>query len=188
MTGRDIFKTFKPLLNVLVYVIKPVPTFIKVFWWDILKPYSQKFFIAIRYVLLKSIIKECGDNVRIGCNVTIIHWSNLTLGSNISIHDNCYLDAAGGLIIKNDVSIAHSSSILTTNHSWEDIIIPIKYNPLIKGSVTIENDVWIGCGCRVLANVTIKSRSIIAAGAVVNKDIEGHSIFGGVPAKLIKKL
>ena len=84
--------------------------------------------------------------------------------------------------------LAHNSTIMTTNHTWNDIEIPIKYNKTTKGPVNIDNDVWIGCGCRILSGVNIKTRSIVAAGAVVNKDIEANSLFGGVPAKLIKKI
>ena len=153
-----------------------------------LKNFSLKPFIAIRYIILKSLIKECGDNVRIGCNVTIVHWHELSLGSNISIHDNCYIDGAGSLIIKNNVSIAHNSSILTTNHSWQDKLIPIKYNAVTLQKVIINDDVWVGCACRILAGVEIGSRSVIASGAVVNKNVLSNSIYAGVPAKFIKQI
>lgn len=54
--------------------------------------------------------------------------------------------------------------------------------------VEIENDVWIGCGVRIMAGVTIHKRSIVAAGAVVTKDIDSGSLVGGVPAKMIKEI
>lgn len=58
----------------------------------------------------------------------------------------------------------------------------------IFASVVIEDDVWIGCGVRILSGVKISERSVVAAGAVVNKQFERRSLIGGVPAKLIKKL
>ena len=100
----------------------------------------------------------------------------------------CYIDGAGGIEIGNDVSIAHSSSILSTNHTWNDVTVPIKYNKETFSKVTIENDVWIGCGCRILAGVTLHERSVIAAGAVVTSTVESNSVYGGIPAKLIKKI
>src|SRR5690606_10684526 len=103
-------------------------------------------------------------------------------------HSNCYIDANGEVEIGNNVSIAHNSTILSTNHDWSDITVPIKYNPVTYGKVLISNDVWVGCGCRILAGVHIQSRSIIAAGAVVNKNVSPKTIVGGVPAKLIKQL
>ncbi len=188
MTGRDKFKKTSKILNAMVIVCKLLPKFIRIFIWDLIRPFSQLIFIGMRYVILKSLIKNCGNNTRIGTNVTILNWDKITLGSNVSIHDNCYIDGAGGLFMENNVSIAHNSSILTTNHSWNDLSLPIKYNPVVYGKVILRNDVWVGCGCRILSNVEIGRRSIIAAGAVVNKGVASHTIYGGVPAKLIKDL
>ena len=65
--------------------------------------------------------------------------------------------------------------------------IPIKYNKIIIKPVCIENDVWIGCGCRLLGGTIIKTRTIFAAGAVINNRLyESGYIYGGVPAKKIK--
>lgn len=187
-TGREKFSRFKKLLNISAILFSVFPKFIRIFFWDISSRYSQTLFIAFRYILLKTFVKECGDNIRIGKNVNLLNTQGLVLGSNISIHDNCYIDAAGGIEIGDNVSIAHNSSLISSNHSWEDKSIPIKYNPLIPNKIIICEDVWIGCGCRILAGVTISSRSIIAAGAVVNKNMESNCIYGGVPAKLIKKI
>jgi len=188
MTGRERFKKNKEIIEVLIKVIKLFPRFIRVLMWDWSSRYSQVFFIGIRYILLKSLIKDCGANVRIGTNVQIINWHGLSLGDNISIHANCYIDAVGEIEINNNVSIAHSTSILSSNHTWEDDMLPIKYNPLSVGKVIIEDDVWIGCGCRILSGLRIEHRSIIAAGAVVNKGVFSKGIYGGVPAKLIKTI
>ena len=65
----------------------------------------------------------------------------------------------------------HISTLITTNHTWNDTTIPIKYNEVSKGKIVIKDDVWIGCGVRVLSNVTIKQRSVVAAGSIVVKDI-----------------
>ena len=92
------------------------------------------------------------------------------------------------LLLGNDISIAHNTSILSSNHTWNDTNIAIKYNKEIFSKVTIKNDVWIGCGVRILAGVTINTRSIVAAGAVVNKTFDEKSLIGGVPAKLIKNI
>ena len=188
MTGREKFKRNKHLMNILVGIFKITPRFLRIFMWDVTSRYSQILFIGIRYAILKSLVPNCGDNIRIGTNVRIINWKSITLGNNISIHDNCYLDANGGIEIGDDVSIAHNSSILSTNHDWTNSEIAIKYNSVLPAKVVIQKDVWIACGCRILAGVTIGTRSVIAAGAVVNKAVENNSIYGGVPAKLIKKI
>ena len=188
MTGRDKFKKYSIILNILISIFGLLPKFIKIFIWDCIRSYSQLPFIGLRFVILKTLCKSCGDNIRIGTNVTILNWNKISFGSNISVHDNCYFDGAGGLEIEANVSIAHNSSILTTNHNWHDVTLPIKYNPVLLGKVILRNDVWVGCGCRILANVEIGSRSVIAAGAVVTKNVRPKSMYGGIPAKFIKEI
>lgn len=106
----------------------------------------------------------------------------------MSVHPFCYLEGAGGITIGNNVSLAHNTSILSVNHTWNILVEPIKYNPISYSPVIICNDVWVGCGCRLMAGVTINSRSVIAAGAVVTKDVSSHTLVGGVPAKVIKTI
>ncbi|GAB2518759.1 hypothetical protein GCM10027267_14350 [Paramicrobacterium agarici] len=98
----------------------------------------------------------------------------------------CYLDASGGIEIGSDVSIAHSTTIMSTNHTWLDEKIPIRDQPVSLERTIIENDVWIGAGVRILAGVTIGSGAVVAAGAVVTANVPAHTIVGGVPAKVIK--
>jgi acetyltransferase-like isoleucine patch superfamily enzyme len=150
--------------------------------------YSQIVFIGIRYVLLKSMIKKCGDNVMIGKNVTIRNWKNLEIGNNSSINANCYIDAIGKVTIGNDVSIGHNTSILSFDHTWSNAELPMRMNNLLLKSVIIGNDVWIGAGCRILCGLTIPDRVVIAAGAVVNKNCKSKMLYGGVPAVEIKKI
>lgn len=188
MDGRRKFKRYNFIIQILSLIFRLTPKFFRVFLWDTTSKYSQIIFIGFRYIILKSLIKECGNNVRIGTNVTIIGWNNLIIMNNVSIHSNCYIDATGIISIGNDVSIAHNSSIISANHTWSQVNVPIKYNKIVLKNVKIENNVWIGCGCRILAGVKIESRSIIAAGAVVNEDVKSNTIVGGIPAKKIKEI
>ncbi|MCF6294478.1 MAG: acyltransferase [Flavobacteriaceae bacterium] len=144
--------------------------------------------LLLRYIAFKNLAKQCGENVSIQQGVYLKGIHKISIGSNVSIHSMCYLDGTGGLKIGNNVSIAHASTIMTTSHTWRDLKIPIKYNEATEAPVIIKDDVWIGCGCRILSGVTINTRSIIAAGAVVTKNIESNSISGGVPAKFLKEI
>lgn len=188
MTGREKFSKFS-------FVIKLLVVFFKLFG----KKANSKlllFFrnkngvsgLLLRYVFVKNIAKKTGDNITIHPGVFLFNLQNIEFGNNVSIHPMCYIEALGGIYIGNDVSIAHSSTLISTNHSWDHPNIPIKYNPATFGEIIIHDDVWIGCGVRILAGVTINKRSIVAAGAVVNKSFEGYSLIGGVPSKLIKKI
>lgn len=184
MTGRDLFSRFKPVIGPAVKILAIFPPVVrKILLWPLLGR-SGKLGYAARYIFYKAANPRWGDNVLIAENVVIKHPDKLELGSNVSIHQFCYIDAQGGVEIGDDVSIAHGSSILSFEHGWQSPE-PIKYNPCTLAPVTIASDVWLGCGVRVLAGASIGSRSIVAAGAVVKGTHGGGVIIGGVPARQI---
>ncbi len=76
----------------------------------------------------------------------------------------------------------------TSNHGYEDRLKPIRYQEKSFGDITIANDVWVAGHVSVLKGVGIGTHSVIAAGSVVNSDVPQYSVFGGVPAKLIKQV
>jgi acetyltransferase-like isoleucine patch superfamily enzyme len=188
MAGRKFFNRISIIINIFSSIISIFPSKLNVQVFYLLRYFPGKMGIGFRYLYLRSLAIKCGKNVSIHQGVYLKSIRKLAIGNNVSIHPMCYIDAAGGLEIKDNVSIAHSCSILTTNHQWSDISIPIKYNNIIYGKVSINDDVWIGCGCRILAGVTIGNRAIVAAGAVVNKNVENNTIVGGIPAKILKNI
>lgn len=188
MTGRQIFDDFGRYINGLVFVIALLPRR----WREELlvffrgtKGIKGELF---RYLLFAKLTRTAGQNISIKEDVYIHDTKNIKCGSNISIHEMCYINACGRLIIGDNVSIAHGTSILTFNHTWDDLSQPIKYNHTQIAPVIIEDDVWIGCGCRILAGVRVGTRSVVAAGSVVTKDVPPHSLVAGVPAKVIKNI
>jgi len=188
MNGRTRLKKMKYLLYFIEYTSKVIPKPIFDILWSIFDNSESKLSLLIRYIYARKYLRSCGENIFIGKGVVLKNISNLTLGSNFSVHAYSYIDAAGEIIIGDDVSIANHTSLISFEHTWGDIQLPIKYNKVEKGSIYIHDDVWIGCGCRILSNVTINTRSIVAAGAVVTKDIMPNTIVGGVPAKKIKEI
>ena len=144
--------------------------------------------VAFRYCYYKRRFRACGTNVSIHPQVKILNAGQISVGNNISIHPFCYIDGEGGISIGSNVSIAHNVSILSFNHTWDDMLIPIKYNPKSFKSVIIYDDVWIGCGVRIMPGVKISKRCVIAAGSVVTKDCKANSLYGGIPAKFIKSI
>jgi maltose O-acetyltransferase len=112
-------------------------------------------------------------------------------GREISIGSHCHVNEGVRLIdttIGDYVMIAPNVQLLGGYvHGHEKIDVPMVLQPNVyKGSVRIENDVWIGVNAIILAGVKIGSGSIIAAGSVVTKDVPPYSIAAGVPAKIIK--
>ena len=187
--GRELFKKYYFLIKILIFILKLFfPKKFLLALWSLTDNFKGNIFLVYRYAVVKIIAKSCGINIYIGPNVELRHLDRMELGSNISIHRFCYFDAAGGLKIEDDVSIAHNTSILTTNHVWENPELAIKDQEVRYDKVTIEQDVWIGCGCRILSGVTVHSRSVVAAGSVVTKDVPSNVVVGGVPAKILKEI
>lgn len=106
----------------------------------------------------------------------------LKIGKRTSIGWFTLLDARGGLDIGNNVNISSYVKIITGSHDINSPQFEAKFEP-----VKIEDNVWIGSGAIILQNVTIGRGAVVAAGAVVTKDIEENSVVGGVPAKFITK-
>ncbi len=188
MRGRELFIIFKPIIGLLETTFRLVPYSIKDGLWVFTESWRGKAGLLIRYLIARTCAASCGNVVYIGPYVEIRNWRNLHIGSNVSIHRFCYIDATGHVYIGDNVSIAHATSILTTNHTWRDPKIPIRDNPMEIQPVYISNDVWIGCGCRILAGVRVGPRSVIAAGSVVVRDVQSGTLAGGVPARVLKSI
>lgn len=165
-----------------------LPAFVFAFLWRLLDVFDGRFGGLLRYILISSRLGSCGDRVYWGSFIYMDDPRCIHLGSNVSIHQGVSFLAKGGVFIGNNVAIAHGASFVTGNHSWGDPSTPIKYNPVKLEAVRLSDDVWVGCGVRVLAGVSVGTRSIIAAGAVVLKDVDAHSIYGGIPARKLKSI
>lgn len=110
----------------------------------------------------------------------------IELGNMNSVNPYCVLYGHGGLITGDYVRIAAHTVIIPANHVFEDPDRPIARQGLTKEGIRIGRDVWIACGCRILDGVEIGDGSVIAAGAVVNRNVAPFTVVGGVPAKVIK--
>lgn len=109
---------------------------------------------------------------------------NLRLGKRVFINSGCRFQDQGGITIGDDVLIGHNCVIATLNHAMN----PDHRADMIPASVRICDKVWIGANVTILQGVTIGYGAIIAAGAVVNKDVPPCTVVGGVPAKILKTI
>ena len=154
--------------------------------------YSKKAYHKfIKLPVLKSLFKKCGKNLFIGENCTFI-FNHISLGNYVSIGSNSvFLTAEAEINIGNYVMFGPNVTIVTGNHRI-DVLGKYMYNvteklPENDTDVNIEDDVWVGANVIILKGVTVGRGSVIAAGSLVNKDVEPYSIYAGVPAKLIRK-
>ena len=106
--------------------------------------------------------------------------TGLRIGDRSRIHRNCCLDARDALTIGNDVSISPDVTILTAQHRQYDPLFGLVSKPVV-----IDDYVWIGTRAMILPGVTIGRGAVVAAGAVVTKDVAPMDIVGGVPARPI---
>lgn len=107
-----------------------------------------------------------------------IRRDHVSIGHRTRINRGCCLDVRSGLQIGDDVSISPEVMILTTQHDVNDPGFALSGKP-----VTIEDHVFIGARATILPGVRLGRGSVIAAGAVVTKDVEPLQIVGGVPAR-----
>ncbi|MBB6002413.1 maltose O-acetyltransferase [Arcicella rosea] len=104
----------------------------------------------------------------------------LTIGMNTALGHRAVLDARMGLEIGNNVCFGTEVMIWSLHHDYNDIGFKG-----IGGKVTISDYVWLGSRCIILPGVTIGEGAVVAAGAVVTKDVEPYTVVGGIPAKKI---
>ncbi|WP_337054307.1 acyltransferase [Pseudoxanthomonas sp. USHLN014] len=106
--------------------------------------------------------------------------AHVRIGDNCVINREVYLDGRVGVVIGNNVNVSFQTCILSLHHDHNAPTFPA-----IGGAVTIKDHAWIGARALLLPGVTIGEGAVVAAGAVVARDVEPYSVVGGVPAKKI---
>ena len=112
------------------------------------------------------------------------YGQNIRVGKNVFINSGCCFQDQGGIEIGDNVLIGQQVVIATINHDFN----PSKRANMFPAPVKIGNNVWIGAHATILSGVTIEDNAIIAAGAVVTKDVPQNTVVAGVPATIIKKI
>lgn len=144
--------------------------------------YSWPITKKIRQFAGKLLFDDCGKRVDIGRKIAFS--SEISLGNRSGIGDEAYF--IGKVKIGCDVMMGAKCAFIASNHGIADTRIPMNQQPSMDKEIVIEDDVWIGYGCTVLAGVHIGQGSVVGAGSVVTKDIPAYTVAGGVPAKKIR--
>lgn len=114
----------------------------------------------------------------------INYGKNTRVGKNVFINFDCTFLDLGGITIDDNVMLAPKVSLLSEGHP----IAVDDRQTLTAGSIHVKRNVWIGAGATILQGVTIGENAVVAAGAVVSKDVPANTVVGGVPAKTIKTI
>lgn len=109
---------------------------------------------------------------------------NITIGEGVFINACCHFQDHGGVTIGDNCQIGHNVVFATLNHGQR----PEERKSTLPAPIVLGRGVWVGSNCTILPGVTIGDNAIVAAGAVVTKNVAPNTIVGGVPAKFIKQI
>lgn len=138
----------------------------------------------IRSIFSRLIAKKVDDSFFLIPPFYSDFGENIEIGKNVFVNHACTFMDRGGITLEDEVLIGPKVNLITTNHP----LTPSKRRATISKPIIIRKRAWIGAGATILAGVTIGENSIVAAGAVVTKDVPDNMIVGGIPAQIIRSI
>jgi acetyltransferase-like isoleucine patch superfamily enzyme len=113
------------------------------------------------------------------------HGLNIRVGRNVFINQACMLNDIGGIEIGDDVMIGPRVSLLTAGHPLDP---GRRRRQIVAAPIAIERNVWLGAGATVLQGVTVGSDAVVAAGAIVTRDVPPRTLVAGVPGRVLREI
>jgi acetyltransferase-like isoleucine patch superfamily enzyme len=110
---------------------------------------------------------------------------NIRVGRNVFINQGCTLSDIGGITIGDEVFVGPRVSLITSGHPVDPAF---RRSRIVAGPIAIERGVWLCAGATVLHGVTVGEDSVVAAGAVVTRDVPAGVLVGGVPARVLRSV
>lgn len=139
-------------------------------------PYTDEYNSLVRDLFCGQI----GEGSRVMPGLTVVRGKSVKIGKRVVVMNNCLMMAAGGITIEDDALVAANVQLITNSHDfYERQILTCK-------PIVLKRGCWIGAGATILPGVTVGENAIVAAAAVVTKDVPAGEIWGGNPARLIK--
>jgi galactoside O-acetyltransferase len=122
------------------------------------------------------------------CTLAACADGRIDIGNHVSLNANVYLNACSGGTIRigSDVLIGPNVVMRASDHSFEALDRPMREQGHVARTITIEDDVWLGANVTVVGGVHIGRSAVVAAGAVVTRNVDPETVVGGVPARLIR--
>lgn len=132
-------------------------------------------------LLLKMYGAKVGSGVVIKPGVNIKYPWRLTIGNDVWIGEEAWIDNLGNVTIEDNVCISQGAMLLCGNHNYKK-----KTFDLIVGDIHLNEGAWIGAKAIVGPGVTLNSHAVLSAGSVANKDLEANKIYQGNPATIVR--
>lgn len=150
--------------------------------------FIYKPFEGVRQIIWKSLFKRFGTKSFIRSKVQIVGYNNISVGNNCLIGPSSIINATNKITIGDYFLSGPGLIIYTAEHGLENNDTPYCLQKSTSSKVVIGDNVYVGARVTILGGVTIGDNVIIAAGSVVTKDIPSNEIWGGIPARIIKKV
>jgi acetyltransferase-like isoleucine patch superfamily enzyme len=159
----------------------------------VVEEYIQWFFrflpgflgLIIRGTVYRILLAKFASFPKIYPGVFLTHTYGMKVGKDFGVNTGTLIDARGGLTIGDGVLIGPHVTIVTSHHQHADPNVYMTTVNHVMLPVTIEDDVWLGANVMIRGGITVHKGAVVAAGAVVTKDVESYKIVGGVPARVI---
>lgn len=140
----------------------------------------------LRYLYYSGKLKSCGGYFTTGAGFRIYHPEFVSIGSRCAFNTHVWISASCSILIGDDVIIGPYVSMRDCNHIYADTGRPIRQQGNSCSGIIIGDDVWVAGHCVLTSGSRIGNGSVIAANAVVNKEVPPGEVWGGVPARFIK--
>lgn len=193
MSLKDTIKNNPKLKNLVHWMLVPAGEARPRIWVKLLvNPFIHK--------------RAAGSTIRWSTRMDVLPFNQFQIGENSTIEDfSTVNNGVGDVIIGNNSLIGMGNTIIgpiqignnvifaqnivasALNHEYRDPDLPIQAQPILKAAIIVEDDCWIAANAVITAGVRIGKHSVIAAGAVVTKDIPPYSVAVGNPAKVLKQ-
>lgn len=175
-------RNLNALRNIVLSFKYGIPLSNKTVWGKRVRICNPQYIEMGGYVFLDDDVELCVNKTM--PNVT----PKLVIGDRVHFGKMNRIGCDNNIIIENDVLFAPHVHISDRNHSFDDTNTPIwKQKITSKGPVIIGAETWLGFGCQIMSGVKIGKHCVIAAGAIVVKDVPDYSIVGGNPARILKQ-
>lgn len=138
----------------------------------------------IREVIGKIIGHKIDDSVEIRLPIRSDYGANLKIGKGVFINSGVMFTDLGGIELADNVLVGPNATIISVNHPLD----PQKRHTVEMKPVFIDENAWLGANSTILPGVTVGQNAVVAAGAVVTKDVPANTVVAGVPAKVIKRI
>jgi acetyltransferase-like isoleucine patch superfamily enzyme len=162
-----------------------------IFRWAIIMHIAMSPFLPTR-ILRRIALRMIGIRLPKSSYIaagTILGSNKISIGERVGINVLCHLDGAADIVLEDNVRLGSGVTIITGTHDIEPSVLRRDLTkPTVPRPVKIGRGSWVAAKVVILPGVTIGEGCVVAAGAVVTRDLPPNGLYGGVPAKLIKEL